>query len=120
MGTIERLEDHKILKYQAAEEGCSYREFREKLRLHKIPLEAAIENARNGISVSQYLRRRMEEELKEKREEEKFQKRFKTVIYSAMAVSVLAFFLSFTIDKASEDTISIDTLTEYYERFGWQ
>lgn len=58
MGEIVNLTEHKLLKYHAATQGLSYREYRWMLRECNIPLEEAIENARKGTTINDHLKRR--------------------------------------------------------------
>ncbi len=55
---IINFEDHRLLRNHAATQGLSYREYRWVLNKHEIPLEKAIEDARNGISINEHLKAR--------------------------------------------------------------
>ncbi len=52
---ISYLVDHILISYQARSEGLSYSQYRNRLRLLDISTETAIENARNGITINNYL-----------------------------------------------------------------
>ena len=98
--------DHQRLKFQAAEEGLSYRDFRSKLRLHDIPLEEAIQNAKDGVSVSQYVQERV-----------RTQRRFRNIIYGAIAASIIGLFYSIATSDPAE-IYSDKKLTEIHYGVG--
>lgn len=58
MVEIINFEDHRLLRNHAATQGLSYREYRWALGKCDIPLEEAIGNARKGITINDYLKRR--------------------------------------------------------------
>lgn len=78
---IANLAEHRLLKFEAAREGLGYSDYRMKLRLHGIPLDVAIENVKNGISVKEYVQHRRD-----------VINRARSAIYSMIAVSLIGMF----------------------------
>ena|SRR3989344_4622781 len=52
---VDNIKDHQLIRFEAIREGLTYRDYRRKLRLHEIPLETAIENVKEGVSIKDYL-----------------------------------------------------------------
>ncbi len=92
---ITEFSDHKALMYQAKSEGVTYRQLRDKLRIHRISLETAIENTRNGISTEKYLRRLEEEKKIEETKFNKVQRNLKVYFGTMIAASLAA--LTFSV-----------------------
>ena len=93
------LEDHRLIQYQAGEIGLTYREFREKLRAHKIDIETAIENARYNITIHEHLAKRRKE-----KEYEEINKRFSLLNIILYGVLAAILYSEFSQIKIYEET----------------
>jgi len=58
LASLDQLEDHRLLSLHARTQGLSYREYRTLMGMYNISLETAIENARNGITILDYVKAR--------------------------------------------------------------
>lgn len=56
--SLDQLEDHRLLSLYAKTQGLSYREYRTLMGIHNISLETAIQNAREGITILDYIKAR--------------------------------------------------------------
>jgi len=116
--------DHKRLRYKAREEGLSYREYREKLRLYDIDLETAVEMCHRGISTSDFLREREAAARKERSRlrlvRNSLRAYFSAVISASLIALAYTSIESSSLDNMTQESLSEDGLTDFYLRFGFQ
>lgn len=129
MGKVQYIEELYLLKYQGLEEGLDFRSYLQKLKMHDIPLEIAVDNARKGISTSEYLKQR-EKLNRRKRILDRAEQVYGGVMFAGLVcanlylASVLLDLDSTRVSSPSvysEERIQLPELTENMLRaYGWQ